>query len=682
MINMQRVFGLCFVAASFFLAEAFQSFPSAILYPNNTVQIDYEEMGKLGYYHAGPQTTVYPNHTVHVEYAPIEPISVDSSFSNPGPIMGERTSHRRRRSYSHDRTMELMIVVDQKMKQHYGNKLENYVYTIVSYCAQLFKSETIGSSVNLAVVNFHVLDRDQEVKTEGETGHQILRNFCAWQKQRKESDPSLHYDAAVFMTRDPFCKGPNDCGTLGIAPIQGMCTLHNGCTIVTDTGLAAAFTMAHEIGHLLSINHDGTTACTKEEDQPHLMAPFMMAGQHSIYTWSPCSRRQATNFFDKDHSKCLLDKPQRNLLAMTQVPYQRVSFADFKLPGQLYSAEEQCALAFGPDHKVCDYKFECTVKWCMNPEGGCKTAWQPWADGTPCENGNICYKGQCVHPHTPHRVVHGGWSQWSSFDECSRSCGGGVQKATRECNNPKPENGGQYCLGERVRYRSCNTQECPKGAMDFREQQCAEFNGQKVADDVPIVTNWKPYFYRDETECRLHCNSEGFGARTLKEKVIDGTTCKKNTFDICVNGVCKQAGCDHVLGSNKVLDICGVCGGRGDTCRKVEQVVDVLNKEDGYHPACEIPVGASHINVRLDPQNDRTYLALRVANGEYIINGHRSIMREGNRESNGVEYFYSGFDAKPQLMKSKDPAPVRLSVELLIGGDGGGRVTCQYYLPN
>ena len=52
-------------------------------------------------------------------------------------------------------------------------------------------------------------------------------------------------------------------------------------------------------------------------------------------------------------------------------------------------------------------------------------------------------------------------------------------------------------------------------------------------------------------------------------QVIDGTLCGPDTLAICVRGQCVKAGCDHVLDSPKKLDKCGVCGGKGDSCRKV-----------------------------------------------------------------------------------------------------------------
>jgi len=53
-----------------------------------------------------------------------------------------------------------------------------------------------------------------------------------------------------------------------------------------------------------------------------------------------------------------------------------------------------------------------------------------------------------------HVPVNGGWS---SFGDCSVTCGGGTQ--TRTCTNPAPVNGGADCQGSAT--QSCNTQACP-----------------------------------------------------------------------------------------------------------------------------------------------------------------------------------------------------------------------------
>lgn len=39
------------------------------------------------------------------------------------------------------------------------------------------------------------------------------------------------------------------CSTLGLSMMSGMCQPHRSCNINEDTGLAMAFTVAHELGH-------------------------------------------------------------------------------------------------------------------------------------------------------------------------------------------------------------------------------------------------------------------------------------------------------------------------------------------------------------------------------------------------------------------------------------------------
>ena len=61
-----------------------------------------------------------------------------------------------------------------------------------------------------------------------------------------------------------------------------------------------------------------------------------------------------------------------------------------------------------------------------------------------------CQNGKCVRK-TSLRPINGGWGNWSAWSECSRDCGEGIMVQQRECNNPVPENGGLFCIGERKR---------------------------------------------------------------------------------------------------------------------------------------------------------------------------------------------------------------------------------------
>lgn len=135
----------------------------------------------------------------------------------------------------------------------------------------------------------------------------------------------------------------------------------------------------------------------------------------------------------------------------------------------------------------------------------------PWADGTECAANHWCQRGKCVHRNrTALQKVDGGWGQWSYFSACSRTCGGGIQFATRECNHPEPTNGGKYCIGNRIKYKSCNSENCQQYALDFREKQCADRNYNNYG--IPGISNtvrWIPkYGASPADECKLYCRVE------------------------------------------------------------------------------------------------------------------------------------------------------------------------------
>ncbi|EDO42166.1 predicted protein, partial [Nematostella vectensis] len=56
--------------------------------------------------------------------------------------------------------------------------------------------------------------------------------------------------------------------------------------------------------------------------------------------------------------------------------------------------------------------------------------------------------------------IHGGYSPWSEFSPCSKSCGGGEQFRNRTCTNPMPQHGGRNCSGPETSYRTCNENAC------------------------------------------------------------------------------------------------------------------------------------------------------------------------------------------------------------------------------
>lgn len=57
-------------------------------------------------------------------------------------------------------------------------------------------------------------------------------------------------------------------------------------------------------------------------------------------------------------------------------------------------------------------------------------------------------------------VVHGNWAEWSSWGDCTVTCGGGQKRRFRTCSNPFPKNNGRPCIGSGQETDTCNSQRC------------------------------------------------------------------------------------------------------------------------------------------------------------------------------------------------------------------------------
>ena len=69
----------------------------------------------------------------------------------------------------------------------------------------------------------------------------------------------------------------------------------------------------------------------------------------------------------------------------------------------------------------------------------------------------------CIFSFLP---VDGGWSSWTNWSPCSRTCGGGSQYRSRLCDSPKPQHNGQPCTGDGMETRQCNNKKCPGGRIN------------------------------------------------------------------------------------------------------------------------------------------------------------------------------------------------------------------------
>uniref|UniRef100_A0A3P8V9E5 ADAM metallopeptidase with thrombospondin type 1 motif 20 n=1 Tax=Cynoglossus semilaevis TaxID=244447 RepID=A0A3P8V9E5_CYNSE len=590
---------------------------------------------------------------------------IKNNSSHPG------SPRRQKRFLSYPRYVELMVTADAKMARHHGRNLEHYILTIMSVVAAVYRDPSVRKLINIMVVKLVVIHNEQEGPTVSFNAATTLHNFCVWQQGQNvqdDSDPS-HHDTALLITREDICRAKDKCDTLGLAELGTMCDLYRSCSISEENGISASFTIAHELGHVFNMPHDDNPKCREAgtKHQYHVMAPTLNYDTNP-WTWSKCSRKYITDFLDTGYGECLLDEPVSRTYELSTL-----------LPGQIYNANRQCELMFGPGSQICPYMKQCKRLWCTSAEGdhkGCRTQHMPLADGTDCGHGMYCRHGMCVNKELDLQPVHGEWGPWGPYSVCSRSCGGGTRSTSRDCNKPEPRNGGKFCVGRRMKFRSCNTEPCPRGKKDFRDEQCSQFDGKHFnINGLPPSVRWVPKYsgILMKDRCKLFCRVAGTMAYyQLKDRVIDGTPCGPDTYDICVQGLCRQAGCDHVLNSKARNDKCGVCGGDNSSCKTLAGTFN--DAQYGYNTVVRIPAGATNIDIKQvsysgKPEDDN-YLALSDSQSNYLLNGN-FVVAMYKREINykGIVIEYSGSDTKVERINCTERLEEELVLQVLCVGN-------------
>uniref|UniRef100_A0A8D2MUL8 A disintegrin and metalloproteinase with thrombospondin motifs 10 n=1 Tax=Zonotrichia albicollis TaxID=44394 RepID=A0A8D2MUL8_ZONAL len=282
----------------------------------------------------------------------------------------------------------------------------------------------------------------------------------------------------------------------------------------------------------------------------------------------------------------------------------------------------------------------CSELWCLSKSNRCITNSIPAAEGTICQT-NTIDKGvrQPWAPHTAGRDGLGPFSTGGS-PHCQGCC-------------PCPPGAG--VPEELVAVPCC--QDCPPGSQDFRELQCAEF------DSVPFrgkYYTWKTYRGGGVKACSLNCLAEGFNFYTERAAaVVDGTPCRQDSNDICVNGECKHVGCDRVLGSDSKEDKCRVCGGDGSSCETIEGVFNHSLPEGGYEEVIQIPKGSVHIDIR---ELNLSINYLGELGGEYFINGKLSIDPPRRFDIAGTTFHYRRSPEEPESLEALGPTNITLFV--------------------
>lgn len=205
------------------------------------------------------------------------------------------------------------------------------------------------------------------------------------------------HDHAMLFTRYDLTSGGSS-SNAGLAYLSGMCSDKSVSVAEDQFDFTVLTTAAHELGHGLSAEHDGTGNSCNSADSYIMAAVAGPVQNQNPWKFSTCSVNYFTTFINK------LNQNNNNCMTVLSPSYNPEALKQYtSLPGEIYDADSHCRHIFGAGYSFCknlynrNFSTVCTKLWCRKPDGSGLCSSAVPGDGLHCGNKKWCLSGECKY---------------------------------------------------------------------------------------------------------------------------------------------------------------------------------------------------------------------------------------------------------------------------------------------
>uniref|UniRef100_A0A1I7VNU8 Angiogenesis inhibito n=1 Tax=Loa loa TaxID=7209 RepID=A0A1I7VNU8_LOALO len=456
-------------------------------------------------------------------------------------------------------TLEIGLFLDSKLYEHFQREfiddpeqhLIDFSLALINNVHVLYQQSSMTPSLDIVIVRFELWKKqptglDTLAHRNGQA-QTLLNLFCRHQATLNPgtdlTDPE-HWDHGILLTGYDIYHTTTS--VAGVAPVARMCDQIFACSLVEGMHLGRSFVLAHEMGHNMGMVHDGIqNQCGRS---CCLMSAVNGAGKT---TWSECSVREFNAFLlqldESGRGNCLRDGSEGLVI------YNHMK--DNRLPGQRFTADQQCSYFWGrgfeveiPKEKTMD--DICRILWCGNNGSTISTA-HPALEGSWCGGNKFCIEGQCRQwsQRIAPAKIDGGWTEWSSkekrcpINQCQITGSIQINSQMRTCTKPAPNNGGRKCIGSNLRGLICDGVKSSCKAMTLLEYGTKLCTAIKNDQERPDRQLTGATFLHGTQPCKIWCHLIDSELIRNKGQYPDGSPCGPGKF--CVGGQCLTLMCNN-----------------------------------------------------------------------------------------------------------------------------------------